>query len=119
MLTKAKSQQPLSVVDDQHGSPTYTRDLTAQLLRLVDGGHFGTFHCTNSGECTWHDLATHALASAGLTAEVGRISTRELARPAPRPEYSVLDNRWTEQLTGHRLPDWRDAVDRYVKSLAA
>ena len=110
VLARARGGEPLAVVDDQRSSPTFTRDLAAQLLRLVDGGHLGTFHCTNAGECTWHELATHALAAARITAEVKRISTRELGRPAPRPAYSVLDNAWTERVTGHRMPDWKDAV---------
>lgn len=119
ILTRARERQPLAVVDDQRGSPTYTRDLAAQLVRLAGGGHFGTFHGTNAGEATWHDLATHALRAAGLDVPVERTTTAKLARPAPRPLYSVLDNTWAERVTGHRMPDWRDAVDRYLEEPAA
>ena len=119
MLSRAREGQPLAVVDDQRGSPTSTADLAAQLLRLAAGGHFGTFHCTNAGEATWHDLATHALRAAGLATPVERTTTARLARPAPRPLYSVLDNGWAEQVTGHRMPDWRDAVDRHLGTSAA
>lgn len=119
IVGRAREGQPLSVVDDQRGSPTYTPDLAAQLVRLADGGHFGTFHCTNAGEATWYDLAGHALRASGLDVKMERTTTARLARPAPRPAYSVLDNTWTERVTGSRMPEWRDAVDRHLRSHAA
>ncbi len=119
MLDKARAGHALTVVDDQTGSPTYTPDLAAQLLRLADGRHFGTFHCTNSGSATWRELAQHAIAAAGLDVKVAPITTAELGRPAPRPAYSVLGNDWTERLTGRRMPEWRDAVERHVRSKVA
>ena len=119
IVARAREGQPLSVVDDQHGSPTYTPDLAAQLVRLADGGHFGTFHCTNSGEATWYDLAEQALRVAGLDVKMERTTTARLGRPAPRPAYSVLDNTWAERVTGSRMPDWQDAVERHLRASAA
>lgn len=119
ILARARAGQAIAVVDDQRGSPTATRDLAARLLRLAESDAFGTFHCTNAGEATWHDLATHAVACAGLDVRVERTSTAKLGRPAPRPPYSVLDNGWIERVTGEPMPDWRDAVERHVRSSAA
>lgn len=115
---RAAEGAPLSVVDDQRGSPTYTRDLADQMVRLAGGGAFGTFHCTNSGEATWHDLATHAVRASAPGVAIERTTTEKMARPAPRPRYSVLDNGWAEHVTGHRMPAWRDAVDRYLAASA-
>lgn len=116
ILRKARHGEPLAVVDDQRGSPTWTRDLAAALVLLVAAGEYGTYHCTNGGDCTWHELAEHAIARAGRDTPVGRIGTVALARPAPRPAYSVLDGSWCEHVTGLKMPHWKDAVDRYVGS---
>ena len=114
ILRKARHGEPLAVVDDQRGSPTWTRDLAAALVLLVAAGEYGTYHCTNAGDCTWHELAEHAIARTGHDAPVGRIRTETLARPAPRPAYSVLDGSWCEHVTGLRMPHWKDAVNRYL-----
>jgi dTDP-4-dehydrorhamnose reductase len=114
ILARARRGEPLRVVDDQRGSPTATADLAPALVKLACSGQYGTFHCTNAGDCTWHDLATHALARAGLPATVARIGSAELGRPARRPAYSVLSNLAFERVTGHRMAPWQDAVDRYL-----
>jgi dTDP-4-dehydrorhamnose reductase len=118
ILRRARAGEPLRVVDDQRGSPTWTGDLAPALVRLAAGDHFGTFHVTNSGECTWHELASEAVARAGLAVEVARATTAEIARPAPRPAYSVLSTRMYEEVTGARMPAWQDALRRYLESEA-
>lgn len=114
ILDRARKGEPLRVVDDQRGSPTSAADLAAGLVKLAGSGQYGTYHCTNAGDCTWHDLAVHALRSAGLAAPVARIDSATLARPARRPGYSVLSNVKFEAVTGHRMAPWQDAVDRYL-----
>ena len=119
ILAKARAGEPLRVVDDQRGSPTFTHDLAAGLVRLIGSGQLGTFHCTNAGECSWYDLAARAVQRAGLAVALQRTDTASFPRPALRPRYSVLDNQWFERATGAPLPTWQDALDRYVASLAA
>jgi dTDP-4-dehydrorhamnose reductase len=114
ILARARAGEPLRVVDDQRGSPTMSADLAAALATLMDSGERGTFHVTNSGECTWHDLAVAACEDAGIRAEVGRLSTAELARPARRPAYSVLDTERYTLAAGAAMPGWRDALRRYL-----
>jgi dTDP-4-dehydrorhamnose reductase len=114
MISKAKAGEPLRVVDDQRGSPTLTTDLAGALIALMDEGASGTYHVTNFGECTWHDLAVAACEDAGVPVTIGRLSTAELARPAHRPAYSVLDTGRYAQFAGAALPGWRDALRRYV-----
>jgi dTDP-4-dehydrorhamnose reductase len=114
ILRRARAGEPLRVVDDQRGSPTWTADLAQGLLRLLEKGAHGTFHCTSRGDCTWHELAVHATRRAGLEVAIERTTTESLGRPAPRPRYSVLDLEKFERTTGWHMPDWRDAVDRYL-----
>ncbi len=84
------------------------------MFHLAEAGQYGTYHCTNSGECSWHDLAVHVLRRSGLATEVARIDSATLDRPAWRPAYSVMSNVRFEQTTGRRMPHWQDAVDRYL-----
>jgi dTDP-4-dehydrorhamnose reductase len=116
VLRRAGAGEPLRVVDDQRGSPTAAADLAPALMRLAAGGHVGTFHIANAGDCTWWELACHVVRSAGLEVAVEKTTTERLARPAPRPAYSVLSTQLYELVTGDRMPHWRDAVDRYLES---
>jgi dTDP-4-dehydrorhamnose reductase len=115
VLAKARAGEALQVVDDQRGSPTFTRDLAQGLLRLVEAAQFGTYHCTNSGDCTWYDLAAWALECAGLEVALERADTASLPRLARRPAYSVLGNGFFEHVTGWRMPPWQDAVRRHLE----
>jgi dTDP-4-dehydrorhamnose reductase len=119
ILRKARAGEPLKVVNDQRGSPTYTVDLAAALVRLAATGQYGTYHVTNSGDCTWYDLARFAIESAGLRVSLEPTDSASFARPAPRPAYSVLSNQFYEATTGERMPDWQDAVERFVRIRAA
>jgi dTDP-4-dehydrorhamnose reductase len=116
ILTRARRGEGLRVVDDQRGSPTWTRDLAHMLVKLAESGQYGTYHVSNSGDCTWWELADYAVRKAGLTVQIEKTDTPSLARPAPRPRYSVLNNQMAERVTGERMPHWRDAVDRYLES---
>ena len=118
ILARARAGERLRVVDDQRGSPTFTRDLAQGLLRLVTAGASGTYHCTNSGDCTWYELAAHAVARAGLGVPLERTDTASFPRPAKRPAYSVLGNTSFEQVTGWRMPAWPDAVERHLAATA-
>jgi dTDP-4-dehydrorhamnose reductase len=114
LRARALAGGPLAVVDDQHGSPTWTRDLAGALVALIAKGVVGTFHATNAGACTWHEFALEICALAGVDLPVARISSADLARPAKRPAFSVLDNARLVQAIGHPLPHWRDALARYL-----
>ncbi len=114
ILARARAGEALRVVDDQRGSPTWTRDLAQGLARLLASGQTGTFHCTSTGDCTWHDLAAHVLGRTKLEVPLARTDSATLARPAKRPAYSVLDTSRFEAATGWRMPSWREAVDRYL-----
>ncbi|MFO1052101.1 MAG: dTDP-4-dehydrorhamnose reductase [Planctomycetota bacterium] len=116
IAARARAGGPLRVVDDQIGCPTYTRDLAEVLLELprVDARP-GIWHACNDGAVSWFDFARAIVSALGLEVPVHAISTAELARPAPRPAWSVLDCSALTNLRGRPLPSWQDALDRYLQ----
>jgi len=106
----ARERSELKVVNDQHGRPTYAPDLAAALWKLVACGARGTVHCANEGAATWFELATAAVAAAGLRTAVVPCSTGDMPRPARRPPYSVLDCTRYEGIAGSPLRPWQLAL---------
>jgi len=118
ILHLAAQQQRLRVVNDQVGRPSHAADLARAVWRLLERGARGTVHVANEGSCTWFDLATAAVAAAGLEAVVEPCRTADVPRPARRPAYSVLDCSRFLALAGERLPPWQAAVRSYVAALS-
>ncbi|MDO5730734.1 dTDP-4-dehydrorhamnose reductase [Corynebacterium sphenisci] len=113
MVRLAAGDAPVRVVADQHGNPTYVRDLAAGLLQAARGAARGTVHCTGSGATTWYGLARAVFARIGADPDrVRPCTTAEFPRPAPRPAWSVLDgSSWTAAGLDP-LPGWRDGLAR-------
>jgi dTDP-4-dehydrorhamnose reductase len=114
ILAQARAGKPLRVVADQVFAPTLARDLAAGLVELVRLRARGLCHVTNQGSCSWHELATAALAAAGLERPVEAIPAAELRLPARRPAYSVLDNSRAQALGLPPLRPWQDALAELV-----
>lgn len=125
---------PLQVVVDQRGSPTYAADLAEGLVDLATPGRFGeeavaerggglesgvasgVFHLSNSGTATWFDFAREILdRSEHWDIEIHPIEAADLARPAKRPTWSVLNCERAAKW-GVQLPAWQDALARYLDS---
>lgn len=122
MLRLAGERDTVTVVDDQHGCPTFTEDLAAMILRLTVARLPGVFHVTNQGATTWFGFARAIFAAAGLDPDrVVPIKTVELqpARPAPRPAWSVLDNAALRLQDIPLLADWHDPLERMIRELQA
>lgn len=111
---KAGEVTELRVVDDQSGSPTWAVDLAPALIEVAFSGHFGTYHLTNSGQCTWHELAAAVVRLTGAKCAVLPQTTAQAARPAPRPPFSVLDNREFRRRFGRALRPWQEALAEYL-----
>jgi len=93
ILGRLRSGAPLAVVTDQVGSPTYAIDLAEGIAQLMSREAVGTFHLTNSGACSWFELARAIVREAGADpSSVAPITSAELALRARRPAYSVLAN---------------------------
>jgi dTDP-4-dehydrorhamnose reductase len=106
MLELGRRQDEVAVVADQVGSPTFVGHLaeaTREVLELPGE----IWHVAAEGECSWAEFAEAIFEEAGLDCRVGRISTAELGRPAPRPAYSVLRS---EREGAPRLPHWREGL---------
>jgi len=106
------------VVNDQRGSPTFTRDLASALVQLCRASARGIVHVTNSGNCTWYEFATEILRESGLPTAVKPVTTAEFPRPARRPAYSVLSPDSLHAYNIH-MPGWHDALRRYLGSAPA
>jgi dTDP-4-dehydrorhamnose reductase len=114
ILRLAASRPALDVVNDQRGCPTYTIDLARAVIQLCRKDASGIVHVTNSGDCTWFDFAQEIILEAGLTTEVRPVSSEQMARPAPRPAYSVLSATSLHRY-GIEMPGWKDALRRYLE----
>lgn len=115
MLSLARQGQALRIVDDQTISPTYTTDLAESSVRLVATGHFGLYHLSGAGECTWFRLAQRALELAGLKADIRAVTSVEYGATATRPAYSVLANAACRSLGVPTPRPWHDALQEYLK----
>jgi dTDP-4-dehydrorhamnose reductase len=115
ILKLASTRPEISVVNDQRGSPTFTRDLASALVQLCRAHARGIVHVTNSGNCTWYDFAAEIVRASGMPAKVKPVTTAEFPRPARRPPYSVLSPDSLHAYNIH-LPEWQDALRRYLGS---
>jgi len=123
ILKESGRKKVLKVVDDQYGSPTYTKDLARAIHSLVDlvtrsPGHqvtsYGIYHVTNTGAVSWCDYAKEILKLSGIRAQVIPISSKELARPAKRPAMSVLDNKKFNKTIKFKMRPWQSALKEYL-----
>jgi dTDP-4-dehydrorhamnose reductase len=116
IVNAAKQGDPLRVVNDQRGSPTYTKDLASHTVRMIKAGCRSTYHLTNSGACTWYELALKSLEWAGIKGvKITGVSTDEFPRPAARPHNSVLANAHLERDGLPLMRDWQAAAREYVE----
>lgn len=110
----SETKKTLSVVDDQHGTPTYAADLAKFLLTICSksDGIQGIFHFSNKGEATWYDFAQEIIALNGSECTLNRVDSDFFEQKAERPKYSILDKSKTEETFSYNIPDWREALER-------
>ena len=113
IMKLAATRPVIDVVDDQRGCPTYAVDLARGIISLCRENAEGIVHVTNAGSCTWFEFAQQIVKSAGLATDVRPTSSEQMARPAPRPAYSVLGSSSLEA-SGLVMPSWQDALSRYL-----
>jgi dTDP-4-dehydrorhamnose reductase len=115
MLAKAKRGEPLRVVNDQTVTPTYTVDLARQIARVLPTTHYGLYHMTNEGSCTWYEFAKQIFEITGVEADISPTTSELYKAPAMRPRYSVLENARLKELGLNEMRHWREAVAAYLK----
>ena len=118
ILQLAQRKERLDVVIDQRGSPTFSTDLAYMTLCLVEAGKRGTYHVTNSGNCSWHELAAEIVSLSGLSLEVSPIETSSDSTPTRRPAYSVLENFCLELEGIPLLRSWQSALAAFLDRTA-
>ena len=116
MVNVGKTHDTVRVVNDQIGTPTYTYDLARLLVDMIETEKYGYYHATNEGGyISWADLAEEAYRAAGMSVKVNRVTTAEYGlSKAARPENSRLDKSKLVEAGFKPLPDWKDAVRRYI-----
>jgi len=109
-----KGTNPLRVVDDQRGRPTYTPHLANAIIRLALQDVRGVVHYADEDECTWFDFARAIVEESGADVTVKPVTSEEFPRPATRPAYSVLSTERYERITGVRPESWREGLQEYL-----
>lgn len=117
ILKNAREKGELKVVNDQYGNPTNCEDLAYHILQLAVTEHYGIYHCTNNGICTWYDFACKIVEYAGISCAVNPCTTDEFPTPAKRPAYSALKNRALKNTIGDHMRHWQDALMDYIQNL--
>lgn len=117
MLNVARAGKPLRVVNDQVGGPTYTFDLAAATLDLLDCGASEIWHVANAGQTSWFDFAKAIFDEWGLSPDLQPTTSAEWKTSKPdsavRPAYSVFDLEPMEKLLGRPMRPWRNALREY------
>lgn len=117
MLNLSKNHDTIRVVNDQFGSPTYTYDLAKLLVDMVQTEKYGTYHATNEGICSWYEFACAIFEEAGVKVNVIPVTSEEYGAKANRPANSRMSKEKLTEMEFERLPEWRDALSRYVREL--
>lgn len=116
MLKLAEGRTDLNVVNDQFGSPTYTKDLASAVKEIAAGDRYGIYHTTNSGYCSWYDFAKRIFEIAGIEMNVHPVSSAEFIRPAKRPHNSKMNGGKLPQNGYSLLRDYQEALRDYLEN---
>jgi dTDP-4-dehydrorhamnose reductase len=118
MLRLAESGKVISVVNDQIGTPTYTKDVVDSVIKIFNKPH-GIYHVTNSGKCSWYDFAKKIVQEAGYSGDIiVPITTKEFGAIAPRPTYSVLGHGSLEREGISPPRNWERAIEEFIKEMS-
>lgn len=119
MLRVGKTHDTVRVVNDQIGTPTYTPDLASLLVDIIQTECYGVYHATNEGGyISWYDFTKEIFRQAGLDTKVLPVTTEEYGiSKARRPFNSRLDKSKLTEQGFRRLPDWKDALQRFLTDM--
>ena len=117
MLRIGAQNGKVSAVNDQIGSPTYTRDLSPLLADMIVSDRYGTYHATNEGLCSWYEFACEIFRQADMQVEVTPVDSDHFPAKIKRPANSRMDKSDLEKNGFSRLPTWQDALSRYLKEI--
>ncbi len=115
MLELGKNHSEITVVYDEVGTPTYTPDLAYGISQLIESDFYGIYHLTNSGNCSWCEFARYIFEVADMDVKVIPVTASEFARAAPRPSYSVLENKNWVKNGFEPLRSYKEAIKEYIE----
>ena len=115
MLELGKNHSEITVVYDEVGTPTYTPDLAYGISQLIESDFYGIYHLTNSGNCSWCEFARYIFEVAEIDVKVIPVTASEFARAAPRPSYSVLENKNWVKNGFEPLRSYKEAIKEYIE----
>jgi dTDP-4-dehydrorhamnose reductase len=115
MLRLAREGKDIRVVDDQRLTPTYTVDLAKQMAAVIETKHYGLYHATSQGNCTWYEFAAEIFRQSGLNPNLSRAKTGDFGEKATRPPYSVLENEALQELEMDMMRPWQEALGAYLE----
>ena len=113
----SKNEKSLSLVVDEVSVPTYTVDLANATWGIIKLKARGLYHISNEGECSRYEYGKYILEKIGYDGEIRKAYQKDFNLPAKRPKYSKLDNFGLFETTNFKMPEWKDAVDRFLKEL--
>lgn len=122
MLNLGKTHDKLTVVDDQIGSPTYTPDLARLLVDMAESDKYGIYHATNEGFCSWYEFACEIFRQASefdsvyKNVSVSPVTSDKYPSKAKRPSNSRMSKEKLTENGFEKLPDWQDALKRYIET---
>lgn len=114
MLRLSKTNNQLSIVNDQIGSPTYTKDLSRLLVDMLETSKYGLYHATNEGYCSWYEFADTIFKLANINIDIKAINSNEYVSRAKRPLNSKLSKDKLIEYGFKPLPHWEDALKDYL-----
>lgn len=117
MLNLAETKTELSIVSDQIGSPTYTKDLSKLLLDMIENNKKGLFFATNEDFCSWYGFAEYIFKINNINIKLNKVLTKDYKTLAKRPLNSKLSKNKLDEEGLTRLPSWQDAASRFCKVL--
>ena len=119
MMRLMGEKDQLSVVADQHGSPTWAADIASAIMHIIDSAKWvpGIYHFSNKGETNWYEFACEIKKLIGSTCKVNAIPTYEYPTPAKRPLYSVLDKHKIISTFCIQLHNWKDSLSQCIEKL--
>ncbi|MBN1222229.1 MAG: dTDP-4-dehydrorhamnose reductase [Candidatus Aminicenantes bacterium] len=116
MVACGRRGEVIGVVNDQWVTPTATAELAQKIGELIKTDHFGLFHLTNEGQCTWYDFAKEIFALMSLQVRLEAVGTASYGAKARRPPYSVLENKNAKKIGLSPFSHWKDALRGYLFS---
>ena len=117
MLRLSETKEEITVVCDQVGSPTYTKDLAVLLCDMVSTEKYGIYHATNEGFCSWAEFAAEIMRLSKAKTKIIPIPSSEYKSVAVRPANSRLSKENLTKNGFRRLPDWHDALERFLGNI--